>query len=87
MLAALLTPVLIAAALLALATIVVSLAKGFAAVSHLRRQLAAAGHSRMVTVRHERTVRARPVATVRAARRPSRPVPALAPQARRRVAA
>ena len=87
MLAALLIPLLLAAALLAVATIAASLAKGIAAVSLLRRRLADASDSRAVTIRHERLVRVRQVATVRAARRPSRPVPVLAPPAPRRVAA
>jgi hypothetical protein len=87
MLAMLLTIVFLAAAVLALATIAASFAKGFVAVSSMRRQLALCEEGRMVTIRHERAVPARAVVTLRAGRRPSRPASALAPQARRRAAA
>jgi hypothetical protein len=72
---------------LAMAVITASLAKGFAAVSMLRRQLALADEVRMVTVRHERPIRARPTATVRPSRRALRPAPALAAPARQRAVA
>jgi len=87
MLAALFFPLLLVVAFLAVATIAASFAKGFIAVSALRRELAAAGDSRAVTIRHGRVIGARAVSTVRAGRRLSRPAPALAPKARRRAAA
>ncbi len=84
MIATLSTPVFIAAALLAVAVIRVSLAKGFAAATMLRRQLILCRDVRTVTVRRERA-RACPVVMARPTRRPVRPAPAL--PARRRVAA
>jgi len=87
MIAALLAPVLVVAAFLAVATIAASLVKGFAAVTLLRRELAMTGDSRAVTIRHGRIVGARAVSTVRAGRRVSRPAPAPAQQPRRRAAA
>lgn len=86
MLATLSTLAILAAAVLAIAVIAASLAKGVAAATMLRRRLALCGDVRTVTVRHERT-RARPVATVRSSRRPLRPAPALAAPIRQRVAA
>jgi hypothetical protein len=87
MLAAVSTLVFLAAAALATAVIAASLAKGLAAASSFRRQLALCEDVRFVTIRHERDGRARAVVTVRAARRPSRLVPAQSAQTRRRAAA
>jgi hypothetical protein len=86
MLATLSTLVFLGAATLAAAVISVSLAKGFAAASMLRRQLAFCDDVRTVTVRHER-VRARLAPTARAPRRPVWLAPALVAPARQRVAA
>lgn len=85
MLATLLMLAFLAAAVLATAVISASLAKGFAAVASVRRQLAQCGEERLVTVRHER-IRARPVVMARVSRRQLRP--ALLPTvSRQRVAA
>ena len=73
MLAMLLTLAFTAVAALAIAVISASFAKGFAAVTVLRRQIALCNSERTVTVRHGRTARARPVA-MRVSRRPIRPV-------------
>ena len=86
MLASLSTFLFLSAAVLAVAVISASLAKGFAAVAMLRQQLALGSDVRTVTVRHERA-RARPLATARAPRRPVRLAPVLAARWRRRVAA
>ena len=86
MLATLMTLAFVAAGLLAAAVISASLAKGFAAASMLRQQLALRSDVRTVMVRQER---ARPhfVATARSPRRPVRLAPAFATPARLRVAA
>lgn len=83
----LLTIVFLAAAAMALGVIATSFAKGFAAVSSVRRELALGGDARVVTVRHGRTTRAPTAVTLRASRRQSRPAPVLAQAARQRVAA
>jgi hypothetical protein len=80
------TLLFLAIAGLAIAVIGASLAKGMAAASVLRRQLALCGDVRMVTVRHER-IRARPAAMARPSRRPARPAPVPAVRPRQRVAA
>ena len=85
MLATLLILAFLAAAVLATAVISATLAKGFAAVASVRRQLARCCDERMVTVRHER-IRARPVVTARVSRRPVRPT-FLPAASRQRVAA
>ena len=85
MLATLLILAFLAAAVLATAVISASLAKGFAAVATVRRQLARCGDERVATVRHEH-IRPRPVVTARASRRPVRPV-FLQATSRQRVAA
>jgi hypothetical protein len=72
---------------LAMAVITASLAKGFAAASMLRRQLALVDDVQMVTVRRERPSRVRLTATVRPSRRALRPAPALAAPARQRAVA
>lgn len=87
MLAMLMTLVFLAAAVLALATIAASFAKGLAAVSSVRRQLALCEEGRMATIRHERLMPARAAIILRTARRSSRPGATLAPQARRRAVA
>ena len=87
MIAALLIPLLIVVAILATATIAASLAKGLAAASALRRELATVGDSQVVTVRHERVIGPRALSTGRAGRRVSRPAPVLAMQPRQRAAA
>ena len=86
MLATFLILAFLAVGTLAVAVISASLAKGFAAASMLRRQLALCNDVRTVTVRHERT-RTRPVTMARSPRRPVRPAPAFAAPARQRVAA
>jgi len=85
MFATLLTLTFLAIAALAMAVIAASLAKGFAAAITLRQQLALCGDARRVTIRHER-IRARPLVTVRATRRPVRP-PTLPAQPRQLEAA
>jgi hypothetical protein len=65
MLAVLLTLTFLAAAFLAGAVIAVSLAKGFAAASSLRGQLALCEQERWVTVRHQRAAPAKVLATAR----------------------
>ena len=78
MLATLMTIAFAAAAVLALAVIAASLAKGFAAAASLRRHIALCRDDREVTVRHGRAL-ARPFAEhgfspVRAPRRKARPL-------------
>ena len=78
MLATLMTIAFAAAAVLALAVIAASLAKGFAAAASLRRQIALCRDEREVTVRHGRTL-ARSFAEhgfspARASRRKTRPL-------------
>src|SRR5690348_72277 len=65
MLATFLTLAFLSATLLAGAVIAVSLAKGFAAASSLRRQLALCEQERWVTVRHQRAAPAKVLATAR----------------------
>jgi hypothetical protein len=86
MLATLLTLSFASAGTVALTVIGLSLVKGFAAASALRRQFALCSGTREVTIRHQRAPVAR-TAIVRASRQPSRLVPVLAKQAPRRVAA
>jgi hypothetical protein len=86
MLATFLTLAFLTAAMLATAVIAASLAKGLAAASSLRRQLAASGDVRVVTVKHQRAPRSQPAIAIRSGRRPVRLAIAPAP-AHRRVAA
>ena len=86
MLAPLLTVVFLAATALAGAVIAVSLAKGLAAASSLRRQLAVCSDERLLTVRHQRVVALR-VAPTRVAQRPVRSPAALPHRPARRAAA
>jgi len=86
MLAMLLTLTFLAAAVMAVAVISASLAKGFAAATGLRRQLALCSDLRIVTVGHEHA-RVRAVATARSPRRPVRQASLVAIRARQRVAA
>ena len=87
MLATLLTVAFLAVAALAGATIAASFAKGLAAVSVLRRELALCDDTVMVSVKHGRATRAPAVATLRPARRAVRVASAVSTPARRRVAA
>lgn len=87
MIALLFTLAFIAAAVLALATIAASFAKGLAAASELRQQLALCADTRMITVRHRDAVRQRPVIAMRPLRRSTRPMSAPVAPARRTVAA
>ena len=82
MLATLLTLAFTAAAVLAIAVISTSFAKGLAAWTMLRQQIALCEGERTVTVRHQRMIHAQQV-TMRGSRRPLRPVvaaPARLPQ-------
>jgi hypothetical protein len=91
MLAALMTIAFAATAILAIAVITASLAKGFAAAAALRRQIALCPDERVVTVRHGRAL-AHPFAEhgfspVRAPRRKLRASAHLPTGQRRLVAA
>lgn len=86
MLATLMTFAFLAAATFATGVICASLAKGFAAATILRRQLALGDEARTITVRHEQS-RARTAVMARTSRRVIRPGPVLAARSRQRVAA
>ena len=87
MLAPLMTFAFLAAAALAAAVIAASLAKGFAAASFLRRQLAACGDEQWVTVRHQRATVVSGVIPVRVSQRPIRSAAPLLHRPARRAAA
>ena len=87
MLATLLTLAFLAAATLAAAVIATSLAKGFAAASSLRRQLAVCEDVLWVTVRHERAAPVRGIIPARVSPRSVRPAVSLPHRPARRAAA
>ena len=86
MLAILLTLAFTAAAVLAIAVIFASFAKGVAAWATLRQQIALCEGKRTVTVRHQRMIHAQQV-TMRGSRRPLRPVVAAPVRLPQRAAA
>lgn len=86
MLATLMTLTFLAVAALAMAVISASLAKGLAAATALRQQLAHCGDARNVTIRHDERTRPCPMVTARVLRRPARAA-ALPVQLRQREAA
>lgn len=87
MLATLMTFAFLAVAALAVAVIAASLAKGFAAASFLRRQLAVCGNERLVTVRHQRATVVSGVIPARVSQRPVRSAAPLLHRPARRAAA
>jgi len=87
MLATLLTLAFLATAILATVVVAASLAKGLAAATSLRQQLALVGGMRTVTVRHQRVVRRAVPITARTPRRPRRLAPVLPARVPQRVAA